>query len=434
MEFFNSLFLPPSPDHLQLIKIIVLLIYFIHIPFISLMIGGTFFSWFYRILYRREGTAFYGRVARDFTNTLVFGKTAGILLGIVPLVILVLVEGQIFYDSSLNIVSFLLYTTVFAAIGITGAYFYQAGYRKPGVSFLAQFFIGGLALVFLLMAYLVFVATTGLILDPGRWFIITSVADLLFSWNVIARFLHFITAAFAVSGAAFVFFTRNWKDTRQDVEPEYAQFILKVGGGITMTFVVLQPLLIFWNLITMPGMALSAVVYALSVFVIFLIFLLSLNVYKLLKDCRPEMGTSIFVFFIVVLLVMIVNDHVARENSIENHTKVLVQRAEEAQAELKARREEKMTAAQEPDLKLGEQIFNNRCSSCHRFDQRVVGPPYNEVLPKYAGNKEKLVEFVKNPKKINPDYPQMPDLGLTDHQVRSVVAFLLQHLREEKKQ
>jgi cytochrome c551/c552 len=128
---------------------------------------------------------------------------------------------------------------------------------------------------------------------------------------------------------------------------------------------------------------------------------------------------------------MLVNDHIARENSIQNHTVLLTSRALEVENEIKTERELLRAAAIKVDMNLGKQVYENHCSSCHQFEQKLVGPPYIEVLPKYEGDAEVLANFIRKPSKINPDYPQMPLLGLSESEIKSVAAYLLQ-LEKEK--
>ncbi|MFZ0390067.1 MAG: c-type cytochrome, partial [Calditrichia bacterium] len=136
--------------------------------------------------------------------------------------------------------------------------------------------------------------------------------------------------------------------------------------------------------------------------------------------------------FIIIFIFMIVNDHFARENAVANHLELLTQRAEEVETSLREEREAGRAQAVEVDLALGRDVYQNICSSCHRFDEKLVGPPYNEVLPKYANKKDELIEFVKNPYDISPSYPPMPDLGLNEQQVRSVIAYLFEQLEETR--
>ncbi|CAF3776282.1 unnamed protein product [Rotaria sp. Silwood1] len=73
----------------------------------------------------------------------------------------------------------------------------------------------------------------------------------------------------------------------------------------------------------------------------------------------------------------------------------------------------------------GEDIFNAKCSACHRFDTKLVGPPYKETLPKYNDNVKKVAAFVYNPVKMNPDYPAMPNQGLKPKEAEAVAQYIL---------
>ena len=70
-------------------------------------------------------------------------------------------------------------------------------------------------------------------------------------------------------------------------------------------------------------------------------------------------------------------------------------------------------------------MFETNCAGCHQFDIRVVGPPLNEVVPKYAGDVEKLKGFIRNPVKVNPDLPSMPNLGLPEEEIDAVARYLI---------
>ena len=427
MDFLNNLFLPPSANHLHLVKYIILIIYFIHLPFISLVIGGTFFSFVFRLLSGNDQNSRNWRVSREFINRLVLRKMAGIFLGVLPLIILMLIEGQVFYDADISVVPFMLITNILVATGITLVYFYQYSFRETGISQPVQIAGGALALFFLFTGYFVFSVNSALILDPGRWAIVNSPLKFLFSWNVIARFLHFICAAFAVSGVAMIFFMFNWKESDREKDVEFADYMKKLSGGIAIGFTLIQPLLIFWNLITLPDQALSGAVYLLTVLVMLLLFIITLTLYRLLKESRIKLGNNVFVLFVVTFIVMIVNDHEARENSIENQTRLLTARAEEVRGAIQQEREAAMASSFKPDIKLGEEIYNKQCSACHRFDQKLVGPAYDSVLPKYENNRDELIKFIRNPYKIEPGYPPMPKLGLSEKEIMSVAEFLLQH-------
>jgi cytochrome c len=67
---------------------------------------------------------------------------------------------------------------------------------------------------------------------------------------------------------------------------------------------------------------------------------------------------------------------------------------------------------------------------CHRFDERLVGPPLADVLPLYKPNIDALKAFIANPTKRNPDYPPMPNPGLSSTQVGAVSEFVMKELKK----
>lgn len=432
MDLLTDLFLPPSSDHLELIKYIILIIYFIHIPFISLMIGGTFFSFFFRLLSKNDQESRFWKVSEEFINRLVFRKTAGITLGVLPLIVLMLIEGQVFYDANISVVYFLLITNILVATGITLVYFYQYSYKMAEVNLPIQLASGGLGLLFLLAGYFVFSVNSALILDPGRWAVVNSPLKFLFSWNVIARYIHFLSAALAVSGIAMLFFMFNWKESKSEYNSSYTDYMKKLCGGIALGFTLLQPLIILWNLITMPDQSLSEAVFGLTIIVFFLIMMISLTLYKLVKESQLKLSTNAFVLFVIILVLMIVSDHVARENSIANQSKLLTARAKEVEATIDADRDAAMAVSVQPELKVGEKVYNLQCSACHRFDQKLVGPPYNTVLPKYKDHQDELIKFIRKPYKVDANYPSMPKLGLSEKEILSIVEYLFQRYENEQ--
>lgn len=432
MSFLNNFFLPPSTDHLHLIKYIILLIYFIHIPFISLLLGGTFFSVFFRLLAGKDQNSRFWQVSRDFIETLVFRKTAGIILGVLPMLALTLIEGQIFYDADIIIVKFMMITAVLVSIGISLVYFYQSTFKIAEVRPNVQLASGVVGLFALLLAYFVFSVSTSLVLDPGRWAFVNSIWKTLFSWNVVARYVHFLSAALAVSSVAFFFFNFNWRESQKEITSEYVSFLKKLSAGIALTLTIIQPLFLLWNLITLPDQALSMAVFILLILALFIIMLICLTLYRLLSENHIELGKNVFVMFIILLVVMIINDHYARENATENHTYLLIHRAEDVEAQIQAAHTQLLESSVEPDLKLGEKIYNTQCNACHRFKESLVGPAYNVALPKYLNRQEELVNFIRNPYKIDQSYPAMPKLGLNEKEIQSVVAYLFKRLEESK--
>ncbi|GAB4335319.1 MAG: hypothetical protein Kow0037_15060 [Calditrichia bacterium] len=432
MGFLDSLFLPPSADHLHLIKYILMLVYFIHFPFISLMLGGTLFSLFYYFLGKRDKNELYIRLSQDWIDKLVFRKSAGIILGILPLFILFLIEGQILYGANIMVPRFLMYSIVLIATGMTLIYFYQGTVRILEEATGASLLFGGLGILFLMGGYLLFSTSSALLLDPGRWATVKDLPHLLFSWNVVARSAHFFFAALTISAIGLYFLKMVWPEREELPDADYGEFLRKTTLGLAFGLTLLQPPFIFWNVVTMPNIALSEKVIGLAIAVLLVILMVSVYLYRMLNSRENKYGYRVVVLFLVAFLLIIADEHYARENAGENHSAILIAQAEALESEIEARREAEMASMIKVDLNLGKQVFTNQCTSCHQFDKKVVGPAYNEVLDKYASNVEALEKFIQNPQKINPDFPAMPKLGLNLSQTKSVAAFLLQEYQKKQ--
>jgi cytochrome c551/c552 len=162
------------------------------------------------------------------------------------------------------------------------------------------------------------------------------------------------------------------------------------------------------------------------------LFMVFVYAYRAARSPVPRFGARAFLLFLVVFLLMIVNDQRALVNATREHIAKLVTEAEELQSEAEIKQEGKTAAAVVADPVRGEEVFKTVCMTCHRMNERLVGPPLQTVLPKYAGRAEELVAFIRKPTKKNPDYPPMPAPGLSLGDAKSVAAYLLGQIEKQK--
>lgn len=73
----------------------------------------------------------------------------------------------------------------------------------------------------------------------------------------------------------------------------------------------------------------------------------------------------------------------------------------------------------------GQDIYQGICSACHKFDVKLVGPAYKNILPKYEGKMDDLVSFILNPVKIDPAFPPMPNPGLKPNEAKTVAEYIM---------
>jgi cytochrome c len=79
------------------------------------------------------------------------------------------------------------------------------------------------------------------------------------------------------------------------------------------------------------------------------------------------------------------------------------------------------------------EIYQVKCASSHKWDQKLVGPAHLDVLPKYAGKEAQLVAFIRNPVKVDPAYPPMPNPGLKPNEADAIAKYLLETYNEKNK-
>jgi cytochrome c551/c552 len=171
--------------------------------------------------------------------------------------------------------------------------------------------------------------------------------------------------------------------------------------------------------------ALSGAMFWMGAVALGVVFIIFVYAYRAVLSPIPRFGVRAFVLFLVVFALMIASDQLALVNATREHVAGLVSEAEEREAEASIEHEGKMAAAIVADPVRGQEVFKTVCMTCHRMNERLVGPPLQSVLPKYAGKIDDLVAFVQKPSKKNPDYPPMPAPGLPLADIKSVATYLL---------
>jgi cytochrome c len=149
-----------------------------------------------------------------------------------------------------------------------------------------------------------------------------------------------------------------------------------------------------------------------------LLLIASILFYAMLKEEDVKYGSVLIYVMLFIFISVIIKEQFAFNTSSKYQTALLTNEYDIYQKKLQ---EESGTAAPIS----GADIYNGRCIACHSFERKIVGPPYNQTMPKYEGKKELLVKFIMNPVKVNPDYPAMPNQGLKPNEAEAVADFLL---------
>jgi mono/diheme cytochrome c family protein len=62
------------------------------------------------------------------------------------------------------------------------------------------------------------------------------------------------------------------------------------------------------------------------------------------------------------------------------------------------------------------------CSGCHTYQARLIGPPIIVVKALYQGRPQVMADWIANPTRKRPDYPEMPPQDYLPPEVRLEVA------------
>ena len=439
MNFLDNLVLPQSADHIELLHYVLMMVLFLYIPFISVLLGGTVLSLWYRWKGLNESNPMYIRFAIDIIETLTINKSIGVILGIVPTFIFVLIFAQLLHNTETPALVYIIIAFLCSLIAIILVYTY-----KYSVSFAKLFDSlknavpedehtnvllknyrdgsrrigtrsGRFGIIFLLLAlYFIVAAISVTTYSSGE----DGIFQNLFAVKTILRFIQFLAAAVTITGGAIFFAYFSWDGGKKINDETHRAFIKKNALYLTFAGALLLPVLLCIDIIILPETVLSGAVFTYGILALFLLFIVYHFLYSMIRNSDLKFSGAIFYLVLVSILALIVKDQLAMGNALKPNAVILAAKYDVYLSGLEGGN--KGTAAVS-----GEQIYKNICSSCHSFDHKIVGPPYKQTLPKYEGHLNQLVSFIRNPSKKNPDYPPMPNPGLKPNEAQAVAEWIL---------
>lgn len=434
MEFLKHAALPQSPEHFQLIVFIAAIASMVLIPYLAMLTGTSLLS----VLIDLKGKKIQ---KSSFHVRILFEKLTGsittiLFLGILPALTVVFVYAQILQTTNSISVSLAGFGFLFLVAGFILLYAYGKTLRLGGIldayaevmsennpPGIEQFRAGNRSVkqrsgiygaLFLLIAASLFISAYGLAVDRVLWNEVETFFGALISASIWMRLFLFAALCAGATGFGMLYFSES-AGQPSDEEPDSGI----LPKRIVIISMLVMPTLMLLIIVTQPLSAMSGAVYFLTGFSGFLFFISGHFLYGHHTRRKSEAMRIGFYVFLAAAIVSIANDHIVLSNATKQEAAVLAVAHDRATEELRSRlgiTRVSMT---------GEDIFNAKCSACHLYDQKKVGPAYNDVVPKYGSDKAKLVAFVLNPQKINPEYPPMPAQGLRPAEADSVVTYIL---------
>ena len=276
--------------------------------------------------------------------------------------------------------------------------------------------VWGIALLFI--SSFLFVGSTTIAAKPSTWASVDNILKLLLSAPIWINYMFFISTSFAITGGAILYFFFVWQGGIPDATDEYKEIVKKFAVISAFAGSLIQPVFIFAGTLFLPVSGSSSGVYVFAGFTMLAILLVCNLLYYVYKNSDMRLTGAIFFLMFAVFTFSIVKDQLAFKNSIKEHLLVLNGKADEIAKE----KEGMIVQVSGAD---GEKIYNEKCVACHKFDVKLVGPPYQETVPKYSGDLKKLAGFIYNPQKVNASYPAMPNQGLKMKEAEVVAKYIM---------
>jgi len=331
-----------------------------------------------------------------------------------PYAVLSFLLLQFYHESDFNFLPILFCSCVLTVISFIFFYLYIILSEKKNFSDLRVVLPGIISFVLFSGSIYIYSTILALLLDPEKWLFTQDFYKVIFTWNGFTKFLSSLFLLFSVTSAWLILNCHRGKYN--------FKFTDNFLSSILVVTILPQPLLILWNAIHIPY---QSITYSNLVIMAVIFLLLAKVVFsglKLIEVGNLKSGGRIFVTMLIVILLFSIHDLIAREQAMMGQVIRLRPLMEKIKVEEEVIVEKKIPSK-------GEEVFTRVCSGCHSFDARVVGPAFNSVIPAYK-NIEELKAFIKNPVKKNPDFPEMPLLGLRDEEIDAVARYLLERIKK----
>lgn len=411
-----------SPDMLVSIRLCLVLLLMVHLPVLGAILGGSALALLLNQIGRNERNPLYLRFSRELLGAVTFDWK--ILL---PFVLLPVPFVGLVYELILSTSAVLPWAFWFVpAGGLIAAVFllriFHGALAEAAEAPGNRFSAGVAGALTGTAAFFLFWTVFGTVFNPEKLPLLGNRIVFLLSWNSIAKFLLVLALFLGITGTVMLRFVLRPEGKNEEQVPEYRTVVRSWGRSLVLLSSIGIPLFALLDLASLPELALSPSVVAWSLFLPLL--MLAIVMTLLLSGERVEgAGARVPLLYALVVVVLLTGDQAAIGNVYRG--RIAAAPGASAEPHEEAAGKERSAAAPAAAEEKGKAVFETVCSGCHSFEERVVGPPLGTVLPKYAGTPDALKGFLRNPGKVDPEYPKMPNLGLAEEEIDAVAGYLL---------
>ncbi|MGE5363701.1 MAG: c-type cytochrome [Bacteroidota bacterium] len=449
MDFIHDMVIPQSADNLNLLKFILLISYSILIPYSAFITGSVIYAVVLETIGRRKEDRQMNRAAFEIADRAVLNKNVLIGLGLMPFIALflaytqllaniipspVIVLGAALAMYAAALIQLNSYKHTFFVekmiVRITGQGNYELfendenkrleSYNRDNFKLHRR--NGILSVILLLLSVYVLQAAAQMAMAVGYGQRDVGFLSILFSLRSLVQFFLFIDASLTLSLLGLLSLNPAQGELLK-IAAE-SKGLLRKGLITAFLCVAGMPVWLIVNMYMAPKQSLTETFFFSTALATIGLFVVLHNLWFLLRGSGIRSSSLGFFSMLVAVLLFIGGEQSAFDNSVRRQVLVLASVYDKKVQD----RNEKMGRGVAVD---GKAIFDGRCSACHRFDMKLVGPAYKDVLPKYEGKMDQLTGFILNPVKVNPAFPPMPNQGVKPAEAKAVAEYIMKTYKEK---
>ncbi len=429
----NPLALPSAlpPDTILLLRYLLIAALLLYLPFLGIVIAGSAASLVLNFFGRENRDDRSLRLSREWIEAVTVHRWGLLLLGLLPYPAIAYACRRFLGGrTSLPAIAWLVPFGALLA-GCLLLSLYRSAIRRTAALPAAPFGAGATGLLAMISAAFLSFLLLGTLVNPSKLPLVRSNLVFILSWHSLVEFLLFLALSFGLTGGIALRFLARPNAGTGGRDFEYEARVRAVGTSFSLAGALAAPALVVLDLITLPVTGMSMEVFVMAATVPILALAVFALLYLLPGKGEGRPGDRVTSLFVLMFLVVILCYQTAVANAFQGLSAPPGPLAAETVSKGK-KAASTPAAGDAAALEKGKKVFDTVCSACHRFDAKVVGPPLNEVVPKYKGNVEKLKAFIRNPVKVNPALPAMPKPAIKEDDVDAVARYLLSKVKGGK--
>lgn len=233
-------------------QVLMVLTFSLHIIFVNLTIGTSALAVYSHM--KRGG--YWPRLSAAMAKATPVNVSMAMLLGVAPLLFVQVIYDPFWYVSNTLSASWAMLFIIIMMTGYSLAYVFYLKRQKIESKGIVLAGIASLALF--LLSGIIMHALGYQLLQPEKWMdwyikggAVDTSGSSLHSFHI-PRFLHFMAPSLAITGIFLMLYAWYFKN-RTDFDRGYLEWIGKTGAKMAFLFTLLQALIGFWWLLSLPG-------------------------------------------------------------------------------------------------------------------------------------------------------------------------------------